>query len=128
MKSHKRVFWIAVAIVCASAANLVAVRIAGSTQLLAAHIVRFCLTCVIAFYLAKGKNWARWLHVTLLGAAFIYSVVSFFVYFADSFDEAPFIMTWVLVLGLFYGIIGAYLAFSKRVSQECRPEPPGLVR
>jgi hypothetical protein len=38
-------------------------------------IVRFAVNCIFCWYLYKGKNWARWILVFLLGLAGSYGVL-----------------------------------------------------
>lgn len=119
MNLSQRVVWIAILLVAFSAANLVLTNLAGTTQLLAVQLVRFGLTCLLAFFLAKGRSWARWLTVVLLGLGCVISVISFFALFEKAFAVAPVRMIWLLGMGLVFGALSGFLAFSKKVASEC---------
>ena len=41
-------------------------------------IVRFAITCVLCWFLYKGKNWARWVFGILFGLAGLFSLYAFF--------------------------------------------------
>ena len=111
-------------LVALSAANLVFTNLAGTKQLLAVQLVRFGLTCLLAYFLAKGRNWARWLTVVLLGLGCVISLVSFIALYEKAFAVAPVRMLWLLGLGLIFGTMSGFLALSKKVASECATTPP----
>lgn len=98
-------------------ATLQAAREAGPQEL-AVRAVRLGLTCALAYQLAKGRSWARWLTAILTGLAALISLAAIFLV------EMPgSLLRWGAIMGLAYAAVSLFLVFSKRVAAECAPAP-----
>jgi hypothetical protein len=128
MKSDKSVVWCAIALFGIALADLVFSRLMGTTQSLPVQLVRLTFTGLLAYFLAQGKNWARWLSVVLLGIGSAIAVVSFATLFGRYFSVNPVRMMWLLGNGLAFGALGAFLALSRQVARECSADPAIAAR
>jgi hypothetical protein len=120
MNMRKAVVWCAIILIGSSVADLAFTRIVGTNQNLGVQLARMFFTCVLAFFLAQGKSWARWLNVVLLTIGSAIGVISFVTMFEEYFAISPLRMLWLLGNGLVFGALAIFLTFSPRVARECR--------
>ncbi len=84
---------------------------------------RLFLTGLLSFFLALGKNSARWITVFLTGLGSLAGVYGLAIVLASG--EVPsgdgyLILGWLVILTLAYGFIASFLAYSTGVSREIR--------
>jgi len=65
---------VAIAGVATSAVVILAFNLLEGQERLAQQIVRFAITCVLAYYLTRGARWSRWVCVVLFALAGLGSV------------------------------------------------------
>lgn len=105
-------------LVAVSAINIVILTIVADPQALTIRAFRFVITCLLAFYLAKGKNWARLTTAIFCGLGAITSLVGFAVLIQHA-DQIPiWFLIWGIVMGVIYAFISGFLFMAKSAQRE----------
>ena len=85
---------------------------------------RLFVTCLLSFFLALGKNSARWLVAILTGLASLGCFIATSLLIASGRvhddEDGTLILVWLVIGMLAYGAIAAYLAYSSGVAREIR--------
>jgi len=125
MKKRRRILTVAGILVAIAVVDFIVLNYAGvgDGEPMLVRTWRLFLTCLLSFFLALGKNSARWLVVILtgLGSLGCFVAASLLLASGGVHDEGgPIIFTWLVIIMISYGIISAYLAYSTGVSREIR--------
>jgi hypothetical protein len=121
MMFSRTLTWAAVGFVALSVANLAILVHVGGPERLFVSGMRVALSGVVAFYLARGRRWARWLTVALAIVWAFGSVLGFLTLLPRA-ERMPFwFLYWGLVMAAGYVALASYLVASRRVSAEWRP-------
>ncbi len=85
-------------------------------------IWRLFVTGLLAYFLAMGKNFARWITVVLtgLGAIAGFLGISIFLVSGDFPPGSVYLLIWLGITTVTYALISAFLAFSAGVTREIR--------
>ncbi len=110
----------AIVLIALSTLNIATLPVAreAEPQELVVRALRLGLTCALAYQLAKGRSWARWLTAVLTGLAALMSLAAIFLV-----DMPSSHLRWGAVTGVAYAAVSGFLIFSKRVAAECAPAP-----
>lgn len=122
MKRRRRILTVAGVLVALALVDFILSMSGDSGEPRIIGVWRFLITLLLAFFLARGKNSARWLTVMTTG----FSAVGGFMFMAillasrEMPEGSGYLFVGVGVLTILYGAIAAFLAFSSGVTREIR--------
>ena len=125
MKKRRRILTVAGLLVVIAVVDFVILDQSGISdgEPLLIRSWRLFLTCLLSFFLALGKNSARWIVIILTGLGALGGFIATALLLASggvaSVGGYP-LLVWLVVCTLAYGIISAYLAYSTGVAREIR--------
>jgi len=116
MSPHTLALIVAASLLVSSIINGIILTIL-SPQRMIIRVIRFILTCVVAWFFARGAVWARWL--VGLGAVLGFVLTGYAIYILP---VGNYLIGWWLLLNLVYeGFVVYYVLFNKKLSQHFSP-------
>ena len=99
-------------ILSSSVATIVLYIVVQGSDRLVAQVVRFGLTCLLAWFLWRGRAWARWVAVILFGIAIAIGVRTASEYGFANFNTFL-LVSYTLALGILLGGPGVGRHFAR---------------
>ncbi len=114
----KNLSLIAGLLVVTSVINIVILTVVAGPQKLAIRAIRLGITCLLAYHLAKGKNWARLTVAIISGLGAITSFIGFFALIQNSDRIPAWFIAWGAIMGVIYAFASAFLFLAKSSKLE----------
>lgn len=122
IKKRRRILSVSGALVVLAIGDFLIMRGAGEIEPPLVRGWRLFLTCLLALYLARGTNSARWFTVLLTTLATLVGFVAVTLLVVTDILGPSFryLIVWLGFLTFAYAILSAFLSFSPGVAREIR--------
>jgi|GEM_PF-3865486 hypothetical protein len=122
LKKRRRLLVVSASLIAIAVADYIVMCGAGDIEPPLARGWRLAVTILLALFLARGTNSARWLTVILATlATFVGIVAVTLLALTDMFgSEYRYLLVWLALMTTAYATIAAFLAFSHGVTREIR--------
>lgn len=111
---------IAALLVTVSAINIIILTAVAGPQNLVARAIRFGLTCLLGYHLAKGKNWARLTAAIISALGAVTSFLGLLALMQNSGRIPLWFFAWGMIMGMIYAFASLFLFLAKSARRECQ--------